>query len=349
MSIAITEQQKADLIPLLSGEVESAFELAAELAPMFTVKVLEGTDKFIDRTVGQTHVQRVDWTEVDKASQQGAIGKVEYEVTNSIYIRHAEKNISKLIQDVDVLKELGQEDGKALALQRDVTILAALLQASRQDANTAQGGTVPAKNDLDVAFPAGIRDNFAADGDEADPDVVVKKLKQIITAQRARRKFNNNMGVLIVSYGLYDVLLDNDKLTSTEFSGDNANLAAGKFDALHGVRVMPITTFQDMQDMVGEDNPVDSSLTITALDAEARAVLFEPTAIRVLEVLATVVDAWYEKAHKTNYIDAQAMYNVGVRRQDKVAALYTWEATQTGTVGAGNELASNLGTSITVV
>ena len=329
--MAITEQQVADLVPLLTGEVEDAFEITAELSNLFTAEPLRGSDTKIDRVVGKSHVETVDWTEDDKHSQVGTFGTITYKVEQSIYIRHAEKNISALLNDVDALKELGEEHGKALAEQRDVTILTALLIGSRQAAMASSGvAGVAVGDELDKTVLEGLHGVLAATGDINDVAKVEDKLEQLIISQRARRKLG--MGaVMVVSHGVYNLLRQSDKLISKDFSTDNGDYAKGTVGLFLNIPVMPVTTFQDLQTYAGTVNPIGATWNTTTTDAEARAVIFTPRAIRVLEVMPVTVDAWYEKAHKNNYIDSQAFYGVGVRRQDYIAALYTFEAIVLGT------------------
>ena len=340
--MAITEQQVADLVPLLTGEVEDAFEVSAELSNLFTVEQLRGSDTKIDRVVGRAHVETVDWTEDDKHAQVGTFGTITYKVEQSIYIRHAEKNISALISDVDALKELGEEHGKALAIQRDVTILTALLIGSRQAAMASSGvAGVDAGDELDKTVLEGLHAVMTASGDIKDVAKVEDKLEQMVISQRARRKAG--MGaILVVSHAIYNLLRQSDKLISKDFSAGNGDYAKGTVGLFLNIPVMPVTTFQDLQDFAGTVNPIGTTWNTTTKDAEARAVLFTPRALRVLEVMPITVSAWYEDLHKNNYIDSQAFYGVGVRRQDDIAALYTFAAIALG-------VTDNLATAVDVV
>lgn len=350
MAIAISEQQRADLVPQLTGEVIHAFEVEGKLSNLFTITPLNGSDTKIDRVAGKARVDRVDWTEVDKSAQVGVFGKVEYKVENSIYIRHAEENIAPLLQDVDGMKELGMEHGKALAIQRDVTILTALLVGSRADAMAVSGvaGVAP-ENDLDKVIEAGLHYVMLASGDINDVSKVEEGLEQLITAMQANRRLDAGITTLACSWKVYRLLRHSDKLISRDYSDTNGDYAKGIVARFLDIPVMPITTFQDLQGFVGTTNSAGDTWNAEAVDGEARAVIFSPMAIRVLEVMPVVVDAWYEKLHKTNYIDSQAFYGVGVRRQDKIGALYTFLASDTATVGAGNEITTNIDTVITVV
>lgn len=342
MTIAITEQQRNDLIPLLTKEVIKAFEHETELANMFEIKKLEGTDTLIDTVVGGASVKRVDWSQVDKAAQVGVMGRVTYELDQTVYIRHAEKNISKLISDVDTLKELMEEHGKALAVQRDVTILTCIVRGSMQGAMAASGVSgVETANDLPNTIKQGLHYVMAAANDIRDPDKVVEGLRMLITTMRSNRRASKSH-VLVMSFGLYEILRENDKLMSADYSKGNGDYANGELYKFLGYNVVPCTVFQDMQEPVAADNPVSDDWDITELDKQARAVFFSPRSIRVIEAMPVTPDAWYNKDHKVNYIDSQAFYNTGVRRQDTIAALFHYNASQAATVGAGNELTSNV-------
>ena len=331
MVMALTEQAAADLVEQLTGEVEHAFEVESHIANLFPITPIKGSDTKIDRVVGRAHVEAIDWTEDDKHAQVGAIGKITYTIEDSIYIRHAEKNIAPLLQDVDVLKELGMEHGKALAMQRDVTLLNALLIGSQKAAMTAVGGTVAASDDLDKTVEAGLRDTMAASGDEYDVTKLESKLEGLIIAQRARRKLSAD-SVLIMTYKCFNTLRASEKLISKDFSSDNGDYAKGTLGLLMGVPVIPVPTFQDLQNVVGDVNPIGTTWNVTTKEAQGRAVLFSPRALRVLEAMPVTVSAWYEKIHKTNFIDSQAYYGTGVRRQDNIAALFTFEAIALGVV-----------------
>lgn len=330
MAIAITEQQRADLIPQFTGEVERAFEETGVLANLFEIKKVAGSDTVIDRVISKAKVERIDWTEEDKHAQVGAVGTLTYKLEHSIYIRHAEKNISKLISDLDVLKELTIEHGVDLAVQRDATILTAILQASRMDAMSASGVSgIDASVDLDKVVTEGLHVVFENANDEKDVSLVEDALESIIIAMRSTRKWTPDMH-LVMSWGLYNTLRDSDKLGDEDFSAGNSDYAEGVLRKFMGVPVMPIATFQDLQGYVGVTNPIGDTWNTTATDAAARAVFFSPRAIRVLEAMPVTFNMHYSEDHLTNYITSQAFYGVGVRRQDHVGALYTSAAYSAG-------------------
>lgn len=343
VSLLITEQQKDDLIPLLTKEVIHGFEVEAELSNIFPITPLRGTDTLVDRVVGQAHVMTVDWDEADKSAQKGTFGSITYKVEQSIYIRHSTTNVAVLINDIDALKELGVEHGKALAIQRDATILTALLIGSRQSAMASSGvADVDAGDELDKTITEGLRIVLDADGDEYDVSAVEGAMNKGVATLRSKRKLDKSGSLWVVSHGIYDTLLESDKLVSSDFSINNGDYASGKLYKHKGIPVMPISVFEDLQGLVGVTNPIGDTWNTTAVDAEARAVLFSPRAIRVLEVMPVTVSAFASELHKQNYIDSQALYGVGVRRPDYIFALYRYQASQTATVGAGNEITSNV-------
>lgn len=332
MAINITEQHAEILIPQLTGEVEHAFEFESEFKGIFEVMNIKGTDTKIERVAGKVKVERIDWTEDDKHAQVGTFGNIQYSVDQAIYVRHAEKNIDPLLSDINAMKELAYEHGKEMAMQRDVTILTAILHGSRTAALAATGvAGVDADNDLDKVIEAGLVQTMEASGDINDALKLERKLEELIIAQRARRKLDKN-SLLIVSHGVYNELRQAEKLTNSDYSPSNADYAKGQLSRFMNMAIMPVTTFQDLQDARWANNPVSDALNVSDIDKEARAVVVSPRALRILEVQPLTMDMWYEKVHKTNYIDTQAMYNVAVRRQDLIGALYTFEAVAAGAV-----------------
>lgn len=329
-ALAITQELAADLVPIVSNEVIHAYETESELAHMWTPKTLRGTDTMVERVVGLAKPERIDWTERDKHAQAGAIGKVSYSLDYSGYVRHEEKNISALISDVNTLKELAIEHGKAIAILYDTVIFVAMIHGTRMSAMTAQGGSIDAAVDLDKVIEAGGVAAFDAVADESDVTEVVSKLRTMITWQKARRRFSKMGTMLAVSYGLYNVLLDNDKLVSKFYSPNNGDYSQGEVSMFMGVPIVPLQLFQHIQDLPGETATgsviVADGLSVSTADAEIRAILFEPSAVVVLEAMRPTSTMFYEDMHKMNYIDTQFYFNAGVRRQDKLVGLYRQNA-----------------------
>lgn len=335
MTLAITEQQRDDLVPMLSGEVLHAFEEESQVSYLFTPSTLSGTDTMIDRVVTMAKPVTIDWTERHKSAQQGAVGTITYALEKSGYIRHEEKNISKLIQDVDVLMELAREHGTQVALLYDTVIFLQLLKATRTGAMAAAGGSVDADVDLDKVIQAGGIAGFDADDDENDVVEVVNKISLMITYQKQRRRLPKGDSFLMVSLGLYDVLLQDDKLVSTDFSSGNGDVARNEVRMIKGIPILPVDMFQYLNDgLAAAAVSSVSDVTITDADKAARAILFSGQSVRVFEAMRPVFDMFYSEADKMNYIDTQYFFNVGVRRQDHTAGLYVWEAFQESSGGA---------------
>ena len=322
--LAITEQDRQTLIPLLTGEVEHAFNYESELARFFTPKMVNGTDTVLDRVISMAKPVRIDWTEREKSAQIGAVGTVTYKLEHSGYIRHEEKNISKLLSDVDTLKELGLEHGKAVARLYDALILLVLIKSTRMGAMTASGVSgIDSDVDLDKVIQAGGLAVFDAEGDENVVAEVTAKLSLMIMFQRARRRYNKVGTILLVSHNLYFQLLNNDKLVDKMFSDGNGHYGKGEVKVLLDTPVVPITLFQDLAtnpDVLGID--AVSDLEINEVDQCCRAILFDVSAVRVLEAHKPWVNAFYVENEKLNKIDTQFMMAVGTRRQDYTAGLY---------------------------
>lgn len=326
MTLAITEQQRADLVPMLTGEVLHAFQEESQVSYLFTPSILQGTDTMIDRVVTQAKPVTIDWTERHKSAQQAAVGTITYELEKSGYLRHEEKNISKLIQDVDVLMEMAREHGTAVALLYDTVIFLQLLKASRAAAMTAAGGSVDADVDLDTVIQEGGVAGFDATNDELDVVEVVKKISLMITYQKQRRRLPKGDSFLLVSLGLYDVLLEDDKLVSTDFSSGNGDVSRNELRVIKNIPILPVDMFQYLND--GKAAAAVSSVSAATIDEQdkaARAILFSNQSIRVFEAMQPTFDMFYVEGDKMNYIDTQYFFNAGIRRQDHVAALYLFE------------------------
>ena len=121
---------------------------------------------------------------------------------------------------------------------------------------------------------------------------------------------------------IFSMLMEHDKLMNVQFNGGNGNSMVGRRVAeLNGMRVMETPRFPTG---AIASHFLGSAFNVSAAEAKAALVVFHPKLTLVtVEATGMNVRMWDDKKEFTNVLDSYNMYNIGIRRGDATAVVFT--------------------------
>lgn len=185
----------------------------------------------------------------------------------------------------------------------------------------------PASLAASGAFSNGI--SLTMTGYTAEPDVAKKAAMIERKHREAVTTFvNRDLGgsltefVTLIRPDIFAALMDHDKLMNVQFNGGNGNSMVGRRIAeLNGMRVMETPRFPTG---AIASHFLGSAFNVSAAEAKAAMVVFHPKLTLVtVEATGMNVRMWDDKKEFTNVLDSYNMYNIGIRRGDATAVVFT--------------------------
>lgn len=185
----------------------------------------------------------------------------------------------------------------------------------------------PASLAASGAFSNGI--SLTMTGYTAEPDVAKKAAMIERKHREAVTTFvNRDLGgsltefVTLIRPDIFSMLMEHDKLMNVQFNGGNGNSMVGRRVAeLNGMRVMETPRFPTG---AIASHFLGSAFNVSAAEAKAALVVFHPKLTLVtVEATGMNVRMWDDKKEFTNVLDSYNMYNIGIRRGDATAVVFT--------------------------
>ena len=219
----------------------------------------------------------------------------------------------------DYTSEYSQEHGNAHAKAFDQAHVIQLIKAG--------AWVAPASLAASGAFSNGI--SLTMTGYTAEPDVAKKAAMIERKHREAVTTFvNRDLGGSITEFAtlirpdIFSMLMEHDKLMNVQFNGGNGNSMVGRRIAeLNGMRVMETPRFPTG---AIASHFLGSAFNVSAAEAKAAMVVFHPKLTLVtVEATGMNVRMWDDKKDFTNVLDSYNMYNIGIRRGDATAVVFT--------------------------
>lgn len=296
----------ADMIEQYGGIVDSQFAKKSVMRQFVPVKSIRGTDTAIVRRIGKTSLQALT-PGVRPAATPTEFGKASVTVDTVVLARDNRSMLNEFQTDFNARAEIGKDHGKELAKFFDEAFL---IQAIK-------GSFLSAPSGLNGAIGAGINEALGNASDELDPDLLYEKIAYVIT-QMQENDIDTDENVVFVRPTQYDVLLNNDKLISRDFSMDNGDFATGKFKTLKGVpvfqtaRIPTAAVSGHFLSNAGNSNAYD----VSATEAKSVAVIMHPQSLLAGETIPLTSDVFFSKTEKQWFIDSFMAFGVSNRRPD---------------------------------
>lgn len=310
-STHLSDQERADLIDHFGGVVDSQFVKRSMMRKFVNVRPVRGTDTLVDRRIGKTAIVGLT-PGVRPPATPTPQGKVSVTVDTVVLARDNQSLLNTFQSDFNVRKELGTDHGKNLGKYFDESLLIAAVKSS---ATTNQ-------DTLNGAFGPGTTTTLASAGDETDPDALYEAIAAGVV-QYELQDIDTDECAIFVNPTQYDVLMNNDKLLSRDYSSSNGDFADGKVMTLKGVPIV-MTNRLPQAAVTGHilSNATNGNFyDVSAAEANVTALIMHPKSILVGETIPLTSDVYFDKVEKQWFIDSWLSYGAGVNRSDTSYAI----------------------------
>lgn len=160
-----------------------------------------------------------------------------------------------------------------------------------------------------------------------DPSVradLIERAHRTAVTEMVKRDLGNSLTEFqtLVRPDIFSTLMDHNKLMNVQFNNSNGNSMVGRRIAeLNGMRIMETPRFPTG---AITNHFLGSAFNVTAAEAKAAFVLFHPGKTLVtVEATGMQTRIWDDKKEFTNVLDSYNMYNIGIRRGDASAVVFT--------------------------
>ena len=305
-SVNLSDVSTELLIEQYGGEVESQFAKSSIMREFVKVRPVRNTDTITNNRVGRTQLQKL----VPGARPNSiatSFGKVSLTVDTVILTRDSRSMLNEFQAHFDARMELAQDHGKEIGKYFDQAFIIMAIKGAGQAAPSG----------LNNAFGAGKSTTLASAGDELDPDKLYTAIAGIITTMEEEDIDVSDL-LIFVRPKQFEVLKNNTKLMSRDYSDGNGDFAKGIVYELNGARIVKTARIPNAA-ITGHllSNPNNSNAyDVNATEAKAVAVILHPKSLLAGETIPLTSDVWFNKEEKLWFIDSFISFAVTVNRSD---------------------------------
>lgn len=310
----LSDVDSALMIDEYGGEVESQFAKSSIMRQYAKIRTVMGTDTITNNRAGRTQLQAVV-PGVRPDSKATGFGKVSLTVDTIIIARDTRSLLNDFQIHFDARMELAQDHGKEIGKFLDQAFIIQGIKGANEAAPSFDGAN--------SAFGAGKNDTLALAGDEVDPDKLYDSIASLIVTME-EEDIDVEELVIFVRPVQFEVLKNNDKLMSRDFSAGNGDFAKGLIHELNGARIVktariPTSAISGHKlSNAGNSNAYD----VSASEAKAVAVILHPKSLMAGETIPLTSDVYYEKTELSWFIDSYLAFAVTVNRPDVCGAVF---------------------------
>jgi hypothetical protein len=299
-----------------AGEVDSQFAKSSMMREFVTVRPVKNTDTIVNNRVGRTQLQAlVPGVRPEATATQ--FGRVALTVDTVILARDNRSMLNEFQTHFDARMELARDHAKELGKFFDEAFLIMGVKGSHQAAPSGLNG----------AIGAGKAVEFAAAGDENDPDKLADAIETIIV-QMEEQDIPVDELVVFVRPAPYKVLKDNDKLLSRDFAAGNGDYAKGLIYEINGARIVKtprLPTGAITGHRLSNANN-GNAYDLTAAQGDVVALIMHPKSLLAGETIPLTSDIWFSKEEKQWFIDSFLAFGVTVSRPDVCGTVNKYRA-----------------------
>lgn len=293
------------LIEQYGGEVEAQFAKASIMRQYAKIRPVRNTDTITNNRVGRTQLQKlVPGVRPDATAT--SFGKVSLTVDTVILARDNRSMLNEFQTHFDARMELAKDHAKELGKFFDQAFIILAIKGAGQSAPSG----------LNSAIGAGKSVTLSSSGDELDPDKLYDGITSIIV-QMEEEDVDVSDLVVFVRPAQFKVLLDNDKLLSSDYS-DNGDFAKGIIYSIMGARIVKtarIPTATITGHYLSNSNN-SNAYDVNSTEAKAVAVILHPKSLLAGETIPLTSDVWFSREEKQWFIDSFLAFGVTVNRPD---------------------------------
>lgn len=302
----LSDQQRSEMIEQYGGAVDSQFAKTSMMRRIVPVTSVLNTDTSIVRRVGRTQLKALQ-DGVRPPAAKTEFGRASVTVDTVIIARDNRSMLNEFQTDFNARAELGRDHGKELGKFFDEAFIIQGIKSARMAA--------PAN--LNNAIGAGKVETLDAAGDELDPDLLYQKIARIIVRMQ-EEDIDTEECVIMVRPTQHEVLLNNDKLVSRDFSASNGDYALGKVMTMMGSAIVPTARIPQAavtgHPLSNANN--SNAYDLSAAEANVAAVIIHPHSLLAGETIPLQSDVFFDKVERQWFIDSFYAFGVSNRRPD---------------------------------
>ena len=302
----LSDQASAEMIEQYGGAVDSQFAKTSMMRRIVPVTSVLNTDTSIVRRVGRTELKAlVDGVRPPAAKTE--FGRASVTVDTVVIARDNRSMLNDFQTDFNARAELGRDHGKELGKFFDEAFIIQGIKGARLSA--------PAN--LNGAIGAGKVETLDAAGDELDPDLLYQKIARVIVRMQ-EEDIDTDECVILVRPTQHEVLLNNDKLVSRDFSASNGDYALGKVMTMMGSAILPTARIPQAAITNHKLSNTNNSnaYNLTAAEANVAAVIIHPHSLLAGETIPLQSDVFFDRVERQWFIDSFYAFGVSNRRPD---------------------------------
>ena len=219
----------------------------------------------------------------------------------------------------DYTSEYSEAHGNAHAKAFDQAHVIQLIKAGAWAAPASLAASGAFSNGISLTMTG-----YTAETDVAKKAAMIERKHREAVTTFVNRDLGGSLTefITLIRPDIFSMLMEHDKLMNVQFNGGNGNSMVGRRVAeLNGMRVMETPRFPTG---AIASHFLGSAFNVSAAEAKAALVVFHPKlALVTVEATGMNVRMWDDKKEFTNVLDSYNMYNIGIRRGDATAVVFT--------------------------
>jgi len=307
------------VIEEFTGMVEGTIARRSIMQGMVPVRRISGTDTFTNRAVGESTLQKVTpGAQLDGIRSDFAKNSVT--VDTVVAAREAFALLDVFLTNIDVRREVAVEQGKKIGKFWDQAFFIQAIKAALLTQSSYSGGVAGRP----TGHFGGSQETLALAGDLQDPAKLYAALARLMVKFENKDVDPRNDDLMIVVKPTeYYTLIQAEQLVNTEYvtaAGNRVN------DAwvlkTYGVPVFSSNNLPaglnitgHLLSNAGNGNAYDGDFT------KLGALAFSPRAIMAGEAIPLESDIFYDKLHKSWFVDSHLSFAVGPNRAEYAGAI----------------------------
>jgi len=305
-STQLSDLSSTLLLDEFAGLVDTQFAKASMMRNFVTVRPVRGTDTLVANRVGRTDLIKLTPGVRPDVTATG-YGQVAVTVDTVILARDYRSMLNEFQAHFDARMELATDQGKELGKFFDQAFII----------QTIKGAGQAAPSGLNSAIGAGKSTTLAAANDELDPDKLYTAITNIIVAMEDEDIPVDEL-VVFVRPRQFEVLKNNNKLMSTDYSSGNGDFARGQLHYINGARIVKTARIPTaaISGHLLSNAANSNAYDVSATEAKAVAVIMHPNSLFAGETIPLQSDIWFNREEKQWFIDSFIAFAVTVRRPD---------------------------------
>jgi hypothetical protein len=308
------------VIEEFTGMVEGTIERRSLLVDKIPFRSIKGTDTFTNRAVGGAGPMRVVTPGAQLDGVKSEFARNAVTVDTVVAQREAFGLLDVFLTNIDVRREVATEQGKEIAKFTDQTLFIQAIKAALLTQSTYKGS---AANGKPKGHFGGSQETLALAGDLSDPAKLYAAIARLLVKMERKDVDPRNDDIMIiVRPDEYYTLIQAEQLVNTQYLSASGNSYDAWVLKTYGVPVWSSNNCPFLTNVTGHQ--YSNGANGNAYDGDfskVAALAFAPKAIMAGEAIPVQSDIFYDKLHKSWFVDSHLSFAAGPNRAEFAAAV----------------------------